>query len=76
MTLGSNLRLLTYMSFLTAAVAITCIVKEARSDALFVYFSLDFDSLAIRDFGKEPRESETLANQHRNRSDHNQQRYG
>ena len=50
---------------------IECAVNEASSDALLACLFLDPVSLAIRDFGKEPGESETLPNQHRNGSNHN-----
>lgn len=64
------------MSSRTVAVAIECVVNEAPSDALLACFFLDPVSLAIGEFGKETGESETLANQHRNGRDHNQQRHG
>jgi len=63
------------MPYRTAAVAIKRVVNETPSAELLTCFFLDLASLAVRDFGKEPRERETLANQHRIGSNHDQQRH-
>ena len=50
---------------------IECAVNEASSGALIAGLFLDPVRFTIRDFGKESGESEALADQHRDGSNHN-----